>query len=200
VGCGRTPTHVEAIKAQHPDWDVSLHDLSHKEEAKAFASYIRDHYPTLDILVNNAGYFAPSSLLTEPPDLYEYLLSVNLHSAYYVTKDILPVFLQRRSGLIINIASVASISAYPKGASYAIAKAALLALGRNLREELKPHGIAVTNILLGATLTDSWEGAPYPPERFIPPTAVADLLWSIAHLPRSAVVEELLLRPFWGDL
>lgn len=200
VGCGRNPQHLEKVRSAHPDWDVQQADLTDRSQAEAFASYVREKYPDTAVLVNNAGAFREGSFFTEPPELYEEMLHANLHSAYYMTRGLLPVFLNRKKGLIVLVSSIAAFLPYPRGASYAVAKAALRALGRNLRYTLKDYGVAVTTILLGATYTDSWAEAPYPPERFIPPEAVADLVWAIAHLPPSAVVEELVLRPLPGDL
>lgn len=200
VGCGSTPSLVEAIRHKHPSWDIQVRDLSQKNEAKAFAAYIRATYPQIDLLINNAGRFMAGQIADEPDDLYEQMLAINLHSAYFVTKGLLPIFRAQKRGLIINIASVASLAAYPNGSAYSIAKAGMLSLSRNLREQLKPYHVGVTALLLGATRTTSWEGAPYPPERFISPEAVADLIWSIVHLPPEAVVEEILMRPMLGDI
>lgn len=200
VGCGSTPALVEETRRKHPAWDLQVRDLSQKSEAQAFAAHIRATYPQVDVLINNAGRFTAGQVADEPDELYEQMLAINLHSAYFVTKGLLPVFMAQRRGLIINIASVASLTAYPNGSAYSIAKAGMLSLSRNLREQLKPYHVGVTTLLLGATRTRSWEGAPYPPERFIPPEAVADLIWHIVHLPPEAVVEEILMRPMLGDL
>ncbi|MCS7153339.1 MAG: SDR family oxidoreductase [Bacteroidia bacterium] len=200
VGCSSTPALVEERRRQHPQWDLHICDLSQKEQTQAFASYIRSTYSEIDILVNNAGRFLPGKIATESDEVYEHMLAINLHSAYYLTKGLLPLFMQQRRGLIINIGSIASLSAYPNGSAYSIAKAGLLSFARNLREQLKPYQVGVTTLLLGATLTRSWEGAPYPPERFIPPEAVADLVWTIIQLPPQAVVEEVIMRPLLGDL
>lgn len=200
IGCGSTPALVEEIRRQHPSWDVHVYDLSQKAQAQAFAHYIRQNYSELDLLVNNAGRFISGRLADEPDEVYEQMIAVNLHSAYYLTKGLLPIFMAQRKGLIVNIASVASLGAYPNGSAYSIAKAGLLSLSRNLREQLKPYHVGVTALLLGATRTRSWEGAPYPPERFIPPEAVADFVHAIVQLPPSAVVEEVLMRPLLGDL
>ncbi|MCX7606224.1 MAG: SDR family oxidoreductase [Bacteroidia bacterium] len=200
VGCSRTSANIDRIRRRHPDWDVGQYDLGQKAQAVAFAAHVLERYAEVDVLVNNAGRFQPGSLLEESDEVYEEMLASNLHSAYYVTKAFLPRFIAQRSGLIVNMASVASLGAYPNGSSYSIAKAALLSFSRNLREQLKVHQVRVTTFLLGATLTDSWEGAPYPPDRFISPETVAELVWTLAHLPPQAVVEELLLRPMLGDI
>ncbi|MCS7188442.1 MAG: SDR family oxidoreductase [Bacteroidia bacterium] len=200
VGCGRNPERVKAISELHPTWDISCYNLANKEEAFAFADYILGKYVDLDILINNAGSFSASRITDETDSIYEEMIAINLHSAYYLTKRMLPRFLAQKRGLIINIASTASLTAYPKGSAYSIAKAALLSLSRNLRLQLMPHGIRVSALILGATYTDSWKGTPHASDRFISPEAVAELLWCIAHLPSQAVVEEIIMRPLQGDI
>ncbi len=200
VGCGKDPERTAALKAKHPTWDVQTYDLSFAEQAKAFGYYVLSRYEQIDILVNNAGAFEQGSLLTESDETFTRMMRTNLESAYYLTKVIAPRMVAQRSGWIVQMASVASIRPYPQGGSYAVAKAALLAYSRNLREELKAHQVAVTAILLGPTLTDSWKDAPYPPERFIQGEAVAELIWAMAHLPPGTVVEEILIRPMLGDI
>ncbi len=200
VGCGANPDRVAQIKALHPSWDVQTSDLSQPVQAKDFGHYVLSRHERVDILINNAGAFEQNSLLSEPDETFTRMMRTNLESAYYLTKVIAPRMIAQRVGWIVQMASVASIRPYPQGGSYAIAKAALLAFSRNLREELKPHQVAVTALLLGPTLTDSWKGAPYPPERFVRGEAVADLLWSIAQLPVGTVVEEILVRPMLGDI
>ncbi len=200
IGCGSNPQLVARLREEHPSWDTQVRDLSRPEEVKAFGRYVLERYEDVDILVNNVGAFEQSNLLDEPDQTYERMLRLNLDSAYYLTKAIAPIMIKRRAGLIVQMASVASLKAYPQGGSYGIAKAALLAFSRNLREVLKPHGVAVTTFLLGPTWTDSWTGTPYPEERFIRAESVAELLWTIAHLPPGSVVEEVLMRPILGDI
>ncbi|MCS6895694.1 MAG: SDR family oxidoreductase [Bacteroidia bacterium] len=200
IGCGSTAHTVADTQKRHPEWDIQLYDLSQKKEVIGFADYVLSNYPEIQLLVNNAGRFMPGRLYDETDEVYEQMLAINLSSAYYLTKRLLPTFMKQRNGLIINIASIASIAAYPNGSSYSIAKAGLLSFSRNLREQLKSYHVGVTAVLLGATLTRSWEGAPYPPERFIAPETVAEIVWTISQLPPSAVVEEIVIRPMLGDL
>ena len=108
--------------------------------------------------------------------------------------------IQRREGHIFTMCSTASIMAYPNGGSYCIAKFALYGMTKVLREELKEHGLRVTAILPGATLTASWEGADLPAERFIRPDDVAEAVFGAWSLSPQAVIEELLIRPQLGDI
>jgi NADP-dependent 3-hydroxy acid dehydrogenase YdfG len=123
-----------------------------------------------------------------------------LYSAYYLTRALLPMMLPRRDGHIFNMCSIASIMAYPNGGSYTISKFALLGFSKVLREEMKTKGIKVTAILPGATWSDSWAGADYPPERLMQADDIAKTIWAAYNLSDSAVVEELVIRPQLGDL
>ncbi|MDQ3073106.1 MAG: short-chain dehydrogenase, partial [Bacteroidota bacterium] len=56
------------------------------------------------------------------------------------------------------------------------------------------------SVLPGATLTHSWEGTDLPPERFMKPEDVAEMVYAASRLSSSAVVEDILLRPLEGDI
>lgn len=62
------------------------------------------------------------------------------------------------------------------------------------------HGIRVTAILTGATLTDSWAGVDLPPTRFMKPEDVANVLYSAFLINENTVMEEVILRPILGDI
>ena len=142
----------------------------------------------------------PGQLHAEDDSVLERMLAVNLFSAYRMTRALLPGMMARGSGTIINVCSTASLMAYPNGGSYAIAKHALHGFSRTLREEMKPHGIRVVSLLPGATLTASWEGVDLPPERFMPAEDVAEIAWAAHRMSPRTVVEEILMRPFLGDI
>jgi NADP-dependent 3-hydroxy acid dehydrogenase YdfG len=156
----------------------------------------------VEVLVNNTGAFLPGRLQDEPTNgsQLRQMLAANLLSAYDVTLPLLPGLIAQRRGHIFTICSTASITAYPNGGSYGIAKHALYGLTRNLREELKEHNVRVTAVLPGATLTASWEGVDLPAERFIKPEDVAEAVFSAYSLSPQAVIEELLIRPQLGDI
>ena len=59
---------------------------------------------------------------------------------------------------------------------------------------------AVTSILPGATLTNSWAGVEIPAERFMASDDVAQVIWTAYNLPSTTVLEEIILRPQLGDL
>ena len=134
-------------------------------------------FPVIDLLVNNAGTYLPGTIADEPDGLIEKMIGVNLYSAYYLTRHILPVMKAEKQGHIFNMCSIASLRAYPNGGSYSISKYALLGFSDNLREELKEHNIKVTSVCPGATYTPSWEGSGVEPGRIMEATDIAAMIW-----------------------
>ncbi|SNC65769.1 Short-chain dehydrogenase [Hymenobacter gelipurpurascens] len=205
--CARSTTDLDAlqaaVQAELPAAQLHTHpaDLSQQTDAHRFTDFVRG-LGQVEVLVNNAGAFIPGRLQDEPQDgsQLRQMLAANLLSAYDVTLALLPGLIAHRKGHIFTICSTASLTAYPNGGSYGIAKFALLGFTKNLREELKEHNIRVTAVLPGATLTASWEGTNLPAERFIRAEDVAEAIFSTFSLSPQAVVEELLIRPQLGDL
>lgn len=175
-------------------------DMSLKEDVLAFSAAILQVWEVVDVLVNNAGTFIPGSIYNEAEGTLETLLNTNLMSAYHLTRALLPGMMNRKSGRIFNICSIASLIAYPNGGSYSITKFALLGFSKCLREEMKPYGISVSAVLPGATFTDSWSGSNISEERLMPAEDIAEMIYSVSQLNKRTVVEDIVLRPQLGDL
>jgi short-subunit dehydrogenase len=204
--CSRDAAKLAAatkeLSGRYPD--IAVHsravDMGEKTAVEAFARWLGDAGVTVDVLINNAGQFIPGSVHNEPEGALETLMTVNLYSAYHLTRYLLPAMMARRSGHIFNICSVASLKAYPNGGAYSISKYALAGFSANLREEMKPHGIKVTTVYPGAAYTDSWAGTGIDPQRIMTAADVAEMVFTASRLSPQAVVEEILLRPQLGDL
>ena len=175
-------------------------DLSLREGVDGFADHVAEASDVVDILVNNAGFFEPGSVHNEPEGTLERMLDINLKSAYHLTRRLLPGMMERRSGHVFNICSVAGLQAYPNGGAYSISKWALLGFSRNLREELRSHGVKVTAVHPGATLTGSWDGFDIDPSRIMESEDIARMVVAASSLSPQACVEDILLRPQLGDL
>jgi len=175
-------------------------DLGVRSGVDTLISYVQSLNRPVDVLVNNTGVFQPGQIHNEVDGTFEQLMSTNVGSAYHLTRGLVRNMMIRRQGHIFMMCSTASITPYTNGGSYCISKFALLGLSRVLREELKPHDVKVTAILPGATLTASWTGTDLPEDRFMNPKDVADSVWMAYSLSKSAVVEEILIRPQLGDI
>jgi short-subunit dehydrogenase len=192
---------MEELLAKYPGTSIKAKafDLSKKEQAKALGNWCLG-FAVPDVLVNNAGLFEPGSVHSEPDELLENQLATNLYSAYHLTRTVLPDMMKRKSGHIINICSVASLHAYHNGGAYSISKYALHGFSKNLREEMKPHGIKVTAIHPGAVMTDSWGDFDNSSGRIMEAADIARMVYAITQLSPSACVEDLVMRPQLGDL
>lgn len=175
-------------------------DLSKNQDAIRFSDFIFQNNGTPDVLVNNAGTFLPGSIYNENEGTLEEMIENNLYSAYYLTRALLPLMMENKSGHIFNVCSIASLKAYANGGSYSISKFALMGFSKNLREELKPHLIKVTSVYPGAVYTDSWAGAGIDEKSIIQASDIAELIYTASKLSAAACVEEIVVRPIGGDI
>ncbi len=192
---------MEELSVKYPSVSIKARpfDLSRKEQAVEFGNWCLG-FGTPDILVNNAGLFEPGSVQNEPDGTLESQIATNLYSAYYVTKTVLSKMMERRSGHIFNICSIASLHAYENGGAYSISKFAQYGFSKNLREEMKPYGIKVTAVHPGAVLTDSWGDYDNSKKRIMEAEDIAKMVYAASQLSPAACVEDIVIRPLLGDL
>lgn len=197
---------MEELVTKYPSVSIKAKafDLSQKEQAIALGNWCLQH-AVPDILINNAGNFEPGSVYNEPDGSLESQVATNLYSAYHLTRTVLPKMIERPStgsgrGHIFNMCSIASLQAYANGGAYSISKFALYGFSKNLREEMKPHGIKVTTVHPGAVMTDSWEGFDNSKKRIMEAADIAKMVYAASQLSEQACVEEIIIRPQLGDL
>ena len=192
----------EVFKKDFPEINYFVHkcDVANKSEVIDFGLKAIEVLGVPDVLINNAGIFLPGKINDEEDGVFEQQFQTNVGSAYHLTRKILPGMIVRKSGYIFNIGSTASLMAYTNGGSYCISKFAMLGFSKVLREELKEFNIRVSTVLPGATNTSSWESSDLPAERFIDPDDIANLIFDFYKTPATMNIEEILIRPFLGDI
>ena len=192
----------QEIKLLQPS--ITIHilaaDVSTQAGIKTLMTFIRTLKIDIDILVNNAGVFLPGEIKNSAVGNLEKMMDTNFFSAYYLTRELLPHLLTKKSGAIFNICSIASLDSYPNGSDYCISKFALYGFSKCLRQELKESGIKVISVLPDATWTDSWKGVDLPNERLMQADDIGIMMAASLKLSPSAVVEDIILRPQLGDL
>jgi len=204
--CSRTEKYlfetIEELKTKFPavSIDGKALDISQKEKAILFGEWVLNNADSVDVLINNTGNFIQGNVSDEPDGALEEMLNVNLFSAYHTTRTLLPKMKAQKNGHIFNMCSIASLAAYAGGGAYSISKFALLGFTKNLRAELKEHGIKVTAVIPGAVYTDSWKGSGVAQERIMEAEDVAKMVFFATQLSPQAVVEDIVLRPQLGDL
>lgn len=175
-------------------------DAGDEAAVAAMAAAVLERFGRLDVLINNAGKFESAPFAEMTAGQFERLIAVNLRSVFLVTRAFLPGMMKRRSGDIFNMSSIAALTAYPGGAAYSAAKAGVAAMSRVMRAELRETGVRVCCVFPGATWTPSWKGSGVARERIMPVADVARAFLDVYRLSRSTVVEEIVLRPQWGDV
>ncbi|MGF2411864.1 SDR family NAD(P)-dependent oxidoreductase [Ferruginibacter sp.] len=191
---------MEELQTRFPSITVKAKAFDLSTNAKQFGNWIVASGIDVDVLVNNAGAFEPGSVNNEPEGLLESQMATNLYSAYHLSRTVLPAMMQTKSGHIFNICSIASLQAYKNGGAYSISKFAMDGFSKNLREEMKEHGIKVTAVYPGAVLTDSWGGFDNSQHRIMEADDVAKMIYAASQLSAGACVEEIIMRPQLGDL
>jgi len=156
----------------------------------------------LDILVTSAGAAAFGPVVGSKPADWDTMLALNLRAVMVCCHAVLPIMLRQRSGMILNLSSIASKRALPGSAVYTATKAAVDAFSRVLAEEMRPHGVRVGVLAPGAVDTPIWDsmGASPPREKMLRAEDVARAALLMVTLPPNASLEELTLLPAEGIL
>lgn len=127
-------------------------DVNEKGAGTKLAQAALDRFGRLDILVNNAGIGGSKTLAESDDDLIDRFVDINLKAVLRVTRDCLP-HITRPGGRIVNISSIFGLVGYPGTAAYAVAKAGVAQLTRQLACDLGPEGILVNAIAPGVIET-----------------------------------------------
>jgi len=150
---GRTGRKVEVLAADLSD----IADLARVEQV------VRDD-PRITVLVNNAGVGGVAPLLDSNVEDMSRMIALNVDALMRLTYAIVPGFVRRGSGTIINIASIVAVGPELLNGVYGGTKAFVLAFSQSLRKELADKGVRVQVVLPGATATDFWSAAGKPVE------------------------------------
>ncbi|MFH1122141.1 MAG: SDR family NAD(P)-dependent oxidoreductase, partial [Pseudomonadota bacterium] len=135
-------------------------DVSRYEEAKKMMEAVLAQLGRVDILVNNAG-IGDVRKFTEITEAdWDRILSVNLKSVFNCTQPIVRAMIDRRSGRIINLASVAGLTGTPSHVHYSAAKGGVVAFTKALAKEVGQYGVTVNAIAPGMVETGFGGGAP----------------------------------------
>jgi len=130
-------------------------DVTDREDVRRFLAKVTEELGPVDLLVNNAGLisFGPQSSLT--PQDYEDSLATHFWGPYFFTEEVLPTMKRRRSGRILNVASIGGRVPLVHGNAYTVGKHALVGYSEGLRTEASKHGVYVTTACPGLMRTGS---------------------------------------------
>jgi len=129
-------------------------DVSDFESAGKTVAAVREALGTIDILVNNAGITKDGLVVGMREEAFDSVLDVNLKGAFNMIRHTSPIFIRKRAGRIINIASVVGLIGNAGQANYAASKAGLIGLTKSVARELAPRGVCCNAIAPGFIETD----------------------------------------------
>lgn len=130
-------------------------DVRNETEVKNAIKTIAPEFNKIDVLVNNAGLAAGLSAIQDGNlDHWERMIDTNVKGLLYVSKYIIPLMIEQKSGHIINVGSIAGKEVYANGNVYCATKHAVDALTKGMRIDLLQHGIKVSSINPGMVETE----------------------------------------------
>jgi NADP-dependent 3-hydroxy acid dehydrogenase YdfG len=166
---------------------------------------IKAKFGRLDILINNAGLnILERAWAVLDPARVDMILGANLRGAFYCVVAALPVMRAQKSGVIINIASMAGKNVSPlSGPVYTAAKHAVVAMNASINMEECINGIRACAICPGEVATPILDLRPVPvsPEdraKMLQPDDLAETILFVARLPKHVCVSEILMAPTWN--
>ena len=194
----RTAQEIEAaadeIRAKGFQAKAQTADITNTDHVENLVSICIKEYGRIDTLVNNAGigFFGPFSHM--PIEQMDTMWSVNVRGVFLATRAVLPHMLERKSGCIVTISSLAGKNGVKDGAAYSATKWALRGFASSLMLEVREHNIRVVTIFPGSVDT-SFSSMNRRGNQITQPEDVAEAVVFSVAAPSRSMVSEIDIRP-----
>jgi len=159
ITCLQDEESLDAVKKEAESLGAKVvsmvGDVASNDFCDEFVSQTMKVFGVVDILVNSAGTITRSATEEMSNEEWHRVIDVNLHSALYLCRNILPIMRQKKYGKIINLTSQMAHTPHPSASpSYEVSKSGMTALTRHLALEYAKFNICVNNIAPGSIDTD----------------------------------------------
>jgi len=192
----------EEVKALGTEAIAIPTDLSDPKQVEDLAQETLAAFGSVDVIINNAGWCPPLRLVQDTTiEDWDFAMNVNARAPFLLIKALLPTMLAKRSGHVINISSNVARGGCATAGAYSASKAAMLALGESLLDEVAKMGVRVTNVLPGTMNTGMrWDDDPdFPRETVMEPDDLAQVVVNVLKLNDYVLVKEIPVRPIVQD-
>ncbi len=154
--CGRRLDRLEALQAElSTDSYLLIFDVGDARAVKSAFEKLPAEWRPIDVLINNAGNAHGMSPIQSGDEAdWDAMMNSNVNGLLYVSQAIIPGMIERKSGHILNLSSIAGKQIYPNGNVYCASKAAVEALTQGMRLDLNPFYIKVSSVAPGAVNTE----------------------------------------------
>jgi NAD(P)-dependent dehydrogenase (short-subunit alcohol dehydrogenase family) len=184
-----TVQEIQKLKADAKGWSC---DVSIEDSVKDFVGNVIKEFGRIDVLVNNAGVMTRPVPITQlEVKKWDYTIAVNLRGPFLVTKAVLPVMIEQKSGSIINVSSMVGRGAYANFSAYATSKWGLEGFTQTLAAESRSSNIRVNSVEPGyvATKLTGYTGSQ--------PESVTDVFVYLASDEANGVSGKMLSSSGW---
>ena len=151
---------LEEIRQHGGDGLAITADASHAEQVQDMVTTVIDTYGRIDILVNNAGTTRDNLIMRMPEEEYDFIMRVNLKSAWLSSKAVTRPMMRKRTGRIVNISSASGLMGQAGQTNYSSSKAGMIGLTKALAREVASRGITVNAVAPGFISTALTEKMP----------------------------------------
>jgi 3-oxoacyl-[acyl-carrier protein] reductase len=200
--CARTESSIEDLVSDLLREGIeaagAAADVGQPDQAQRAVDDLTRALGPADVLVNNAGILIAKPFLDLTLDDWDATMATNVRSLYLMTRAVVPAMRRRRSGTIVNVASLAGRNGFAGGTAYTASKHAVLGFSRSLMLELRKEDIRVITILPGSVATGMLRDQTMlksDPKKILRPDDVAATILHAIQLPERAMVSELDIRP-----
>ncbi len=128
-------------------------DVATEQTAREFTRVAVESFGQIDVLVNNAGVSVIKPLHAHAPEEWDRVFDTNVKALYWAAREVIPVMMKRRSGLILNTGSISGEIGIATQGAYGPSKGAVHQMTRQMAIEYAPHGIRVNAIACGTVDT-----------------------------------------------
>jgi len=135
-------------------------DVSNMQDAEKIIKDAVEHFGSLDILVNNAGITRDNVLIRMKEEQWDQVMAVNLKGTFNVTKAAIKVMMRKKSGKIVNIASITGLMGNAGQANYSASKAGVIGFTKSIAREYADRGITVNAVAPGFIETAMTDAIP----------------------------------------
>lgn len=193
-GMKETAKSIAVAGGKSLEIPVDLRDL---RQIDPLADTVLAEWGRVDVLVNNAGILHAKPFLELEWDEFQEMLDVNIRSVFALTQRIVPGMIARKSGAIVNIASLAGKHGFKTGTGYTASKFALRGFAASLMQELREHDIRVITIFPGSVDTRLIGHHPQAPknETMLKAEDVAYAVYAAISVDQRAMMSEIDIRP-----
>ncbi len=190
---------VEDLKKFNVSTLVCECDVSNKSQVQKMSEIVLEKYDSIDVLVNNAGFAIYGSVSNLTTEEIESQMATNYFGMVYCIKNFLPSMIKKKSGHIVNVASVAASFGLPGIAPYCASKFAMLGFSEGLKHELKETGVGITVVSPIRVRTNffdhpSFENMPKYSPTSLSAETVAKAILKAANSPRLEIIVPAVVR------